>query len=104
MNPGSDIKYHSGIKLLSDAIKWKSVRKALVKRIQTVCKGGFSVRDIKRLKKELKSLRPKGEIDYEALIYNYPGKPLNQFKDLCEEILERMDKKTLSQLNSVDKI
>jgi len=82
MDPGRDIKYHSGVKLLSEAIEWKSVRKTLVKRIHNLCNGGFSVRDIKRLKKDLKTMSKSGEIDYEVLIYNYPGKPLNKFKQV----------------------
>ena len=62
MKSDEEVIQHQGIKILAAELDWKSVRKALVRRIQTLCKGKlerimmfkFSCRDIKQLKRELK--------------------------------------------------
>lgn len=61
---------------LIEQIKWRNSRKEeLLTRITKIAANkSFSVRDGKLLKKLVKSQSSKGEIDYKALQYYFPGK------------------------------
>ena len=99
MNPARDANSHPSVRLLSDILNWKTVRKALVRRIQTLYNKQYSVREVKRLKRKLKNLKQTDQLDFEALIYEFPGKSMESLKRLSEDLMKRISDKTLSRFN-----
>ena len=47
----------------------------------------FSVRETKRLKRLIKHRFGGNEIDYESLLYEFPGKTLEHLRETSEEII-----------------
>ena len=57
---------------------WKTCVKSLIERIKSCISDEFSVRDLKKLKGLIKS--KKKEINYEEILFNFPGKSLELVK------------------------
>jgi hypothetical protein len=57
------------------------------------------VRELKNLKKLLKKKYKYENIDYSDLIYEFPGKSINQLVEVTKSIIREKKNKTLSQLN-----
>lgn len=70
----------------------------LVIRIQTICKRNFSIREIKILKAEIKKYKYK-DVDYEKLLYYFPGKSLEMIKYLTKAIINEKKHKNLTNFN-----
>jgi hypothetical protein len=56
---------------------------------------GFSVREKKFLRKTLRQEYRDKPIDFDALLYHYPGRTLKQIKALCKEIMKKSKTKFL---------
>ena len=69
--------------------EWKGHPRNLVKRIQTLAQPkDLSAREMKLLRKLLKGI-DEDAIDYEELLYNFPGKRIEQIREISEEIMSR---------------
>jgi len=67
-------------------------------RIKKLSNKEYSVRDIKLLKKLLRNTE-QYEIDYEEILYNFPGKSMNDVKSICDTLFSRRKKRTLYSFN-----
>ena len=66
---------------------WKGTRTRLIQRIRNIiCKAKFSVRDMKKLKRIVKKEYKDKGIDYDRLIYEFPGKSKVQLIKECKKI------------------
>lgn len=74
-------------------IGWRGTMKRLIRRIKSVGKlKELSVREFKRLKRLIKNRFIGREIDYEALLYDFPGKTLQQLREASEGIIKNRKK------------
>lgn len=81
--------FSRGILKLIELTEWKGHPRNLVKRIQTLSQPkDLSAREMKLLRKLLKGI-DEDAIDYEELLYNFPGKRIEQIKEVSEEIMSR---------------
>lgn len=96
MNAGRDACSHPGVSLLAKKFGWKSLKKYLVLRIQSLSKRDFSVRETKALKRILKRDYEYKDLDYGKIIYEFPGKSVQRLKEVCDEIIQRRFQKTLT--------
>ena len=88
LDPKYEAPYHAGIQKLSEVLRWKGQLKCLVHRIQKLAQPqGFSVRDKKLLRKQLRTQYSNKPVNYDELIYHFPGKSIEDLKELCKEIL-----------------
>jgi hypothetical protein len=99
VNSRSDVYKHEGLCSLAHAFQWKSLIKNLLFRIKNLCGREFSVRELKMLKKLLKKKYKYEKIDYNDLIYEFPGKSVNQLMEVTKRIIREKNNKTLSQLH-----
>lgn len=73
--------------MLAKMIKWKGTKLRLVERIRAVSQlTKFSVREMKKLRRIIKKEYKGKDIDYEKLVYEFPGKSLTQLKKECNAI------------------
>lgn len=74
------------LETLAQTLGWRGRIKILVKRIQTLCKRQyFSVRDQKLLRKLLSKHYSDCEINYDKLLYHFPGKTVDHLKSYIQE-------------------
>lgn len=79
---------------ISSKIGWKGTVKRLIRRIKAIqTRTDFSVRERKRLKKIIKKAYIGKSIDYEAVLYEFPGKNLEILKEECEKIFGSYSKR-----------
>ena len=78
----------SDVKCLMTAVGWVSSPQKLVARVQRLCKTqSLSVREVKLLKRLAKKhIHPSGEIDFETIVYHFPGMSAAQLKEKYEEV------------------
>eukprot|EP00343_Euplotes_focardii_P002808 CAMPEP_0205804460 /NCGR_PEP_ID=MMETSP0205-20121125/7384_1 /ASSEMBLY_ACC=CAM_ASM_000278 /TAXON_ID=36767 /ORGANISM="Euplotes focardii, Strain TN1" /LENGTH=198 /DNA_ID=CAMNT_0053074101 /DNA_START=339 /DNA_END=935 /DNA_ORIENTATION=- len=96
MNAKDEACSNIGVNNLAKKFQWKSLKKYLVLRIQSLCKKGFSVRETKKLKRIIKKDYKYLELDYERILDNFPGKNIALVKEVCAEIMKSRDDKTLT--------
>lgn len=65
---------HATLKLISKAFGWRETSKLLLQRIQNLSKRGYSAREMKLLKLILKRDYNDTNVDYDAILYHFPGK------------------------------
>ncbi|CAI2377231.1 unnamed protein product [Moneuplotes crassus] len=99
-----DSSLHPELELLAEMLKWRNPLRTLVSRIKKLYSRGYSKREIKRLKKKLKSFQGVEDIDYEALLYDFPGKTMKDFVPLCESLTRCIWNKTLSKFELADRV
>mmetsp|Transcript_17988 Transcript_17988/g.17714 ORF Transcript_17988/g.17714 Transcript_17988/m.17714 type:complete len:104 (-) Transcript_17988:67-378(-) len=85
-----------GVNTLAKKFGWKSLKKYLVLRIQSLCKRDFSVRETKNLKRIIKKDYNYKNLNYRKIIFEFPGKSVARLQEVCQEIIERKFKKTLT--------
>ena len=79
---------------LAEMINWKGSRVRLFNRISAVCKlSNFSVREMKLLKRIVKKEFSGIPIDYERVLYEFPGKTMRQIKQECNKICTSISKR-----------
>mmetsp|Transcript_14086 Transcript_14086/g.15745 ORF Transcript_14086/g.15745 Transcript_14086/m.15745 type:complete len:175 (-) Transcript_14086:107-631(-) len=88
MDANKDAYGNPGIHLLAKKFGWKSLMKNLVQRIQALFKKDFSVREIKLLKQIIKKEYCYKSLDYEKIIFHFPGKKMCRLKEVSEQIIE----------------
>ncbi|CAI2382713.1 unnamed protein product [Moneuplotes crassus] len=93
----------SDVELLADILEWKNPLRTLVTRIQKIYSRGYSKREIKRLKKNLKNLQGQADIDYDELIYDFPGKTMEEFVAICKDLTRCIWDKTLSKFELAER-
>ncbi|CAI2377215.1 unnamed protein product [Moneuplotes crassus] len=96
MNPNREAYTNQGIRILARRFGWKSLMKNLVQRIQSLYKKDFSVREIKTLKQIVKKEYEYKNLDYDKIIYHFPGKTTERLREICEQIVECRHSKNLS--------
>lgn len=68
-------------------VNWKGTRTRLIQRIRNIIYSAkFSVRDIKKLKRIVKKEYKGSAIDYDRLVYEFPGKSKAQLIKECKKI------------------
>lgn len=87
---------NKGVSALAKKFKWKSLKKYLVFRIQSLWGKEFSVRETKLLKRIIKKNYNYENLDYENILYNFPGKTLERVMEVSEEIVRSRHEKTLT--------
>ena len=70
---------YDGLALLAKNLNWKLSLKKFYVRISKRISNEFSVREILQLKKMMKSTKY-SNIDYEEILYSFPGKPMVTIK------------------------
>ena len=71
---------------LVEKFGWKGLRKHLVKRIQHLCKREMSVREIKLFKKLVKRDYKNKKVNFDKLLYHFPGKTQKMLEDIYSEL------------------
>ena len=74
------------VNALVEKFEWKGLRKHLVKRIQHLCKREMSVREIKLFKKLVKRDYKNHQVNFEKLLYHFPGKTQKMLEDIYSEL------------------
>ncbi|CAI2371627.1 unnamed protein product [Moneuplotes crassus] len=95
-----DAKYHLIVRHLRQQFGWKSLYKDLVKRIKSRISDYFSHRDVKLLKKILKTQYDYTDPDFEKIFLEFPGKSLQRVTELTERICESKKTKGLSLIDA----
>lgn len=93
----------TGVRILAELFGWKGLMRHLVLRVKSLCNKDFSIREIKRLKKIVKSYKYQN-LDYTQISYEFPGQTEQKIKQLCEEICERKKNCTLSEFQSISEL
>lgn len=96
MNPATEACGHKGVSMLAKIFEWKSLKKHLVIRIQSLVKRDFSVRETKNLKRILKKEYNYENLNYEKIIYEFPGKSFARLIEVCDHIVKNRYEKTLT--------
>ena len=96
MDADTEAYGNHGIHLLAQKFGWKSLMKNLVQRIQALYKKDFSVREIKLLKQILKKEFNYQNLDYEKILFHFPGKRIQRLKEVCDQIIDCRRSKALS--------
>lgn len=79
--------YDNGIKKLVNLSSWARPIKELIRRIESLHNNQeFSVRDLKSFKKIVKPQIKTGTIDYESLLFEFPGKTLETIKNTINKL------------------
>ena len=86
--PLIDIKHKLG---------WKTCLKDLIARIKSCISDKFSVRELKELKRMIKSMGK--EINYEEILFNFPGKSLELVKKAWETIWRMKQNQILCKID-----
>lgn len=88
LDPESDVDRVPEVIFLVKEVSWISSPTKLVKRVQSLAnESEFSVRDMKLLKRTLKKKYKNKKVNYEELMFQFPGKDINVLIQLSEEIL-----------------
>lgn len=77
------LAYHMNVlSEIKREIDWRGTRNKLLKRIRKLGRSpDFSARDIRLLKKLANQQRKKGYLDFEEMLYYFPGKSIEQVRD-----------------------
>ena len=94
---------HTGVRILAELFGWKGLMRHLVNRVKSLCNKDFSVREIKRLKKIVKSFKYR-DLDYDDICYEFPGQTKARIEQLCQEICVRKANCTLSEFQSISEL
>ena len=92
-------KHNENIRYLHSILGWKSSFKDLVRRIQSKISHDFSKREIKYLKKIMNDVYNYENIDYEEVLYQFPGKTLERVKEASDMICEARRNRMLMNVN-----
>lgn len=68
--------------LIARSFNWKGLNKQLLTRIQNLSSRDFSARELKQLKSTLKKQYKYKNLDYDELIYNFPGKSMHRLQEV----------------------
>lgn len=90
---------HEGVCLLTKRFGWKAIARNLLYRIENLQGRDFSVREVKHIKNIVKREYKYKDIDYEKVIYHFPGKSLARVIEVCDMIVKGRFDKTLSDLH-----
>ncbi|CAI2382750.1 unnamed protein product [Moneuplotes crassus] len=101
LNLNSHSSNYEGIEQLKERSGWKACHTKLLARIRSLCVSEFSFREIKKLKKILRKDYNFGEIDYDKVIYEFPGKTKGTLIELCGRLKLSYKKKSLSSLRRI---
>ncbi|CAI2359805.1 unnamed protein product [Moneuplotes crassus] len=104
LNLNSHSNNYEGIEQLKERSGWKACHAKLLTRIKSLYSSEFSFREIKKLKKILRNTYNFGEIDYEKLIYEFPGKTMTVLTEICIRLKESYGNKSLSSIKNNRKI
>lgn len=96
LDASKDASSNPGVCILAKKFRWKSLKKFLLLRIQSLSKRDFSVRETKALKKILKKEYQYKDLDYSKIIEEFPGKTVRRLEEVCDEIIRRRFDKTLT--------
>ena len=81
------------LQLVAQELRWRRPLPKLLKRIQKICApSNFSVRELHSFKRKIKEQHTNGDIDYDELMVEFPGKSLLQIKDAASDYLEQTGK------------
>ncbi|CAI2374502.1 unnamed protein product [Moneuplotes crassus] len=92
-HPNTNINDYEGIHELCSKVNWRSSAAKLLARIKTLCNPEFSFREMRKLKKIIKRIHNQEEIDYNDLIYEFPGKTIHILQDTIRSLLESSNQK-----------
>lgn len=84
--------------LLAHKFGWKTIVKNLIIRIKSLINRDFSIREMKNLKRIIKKDYKYKKLDFEKIIYDFPGKTMQRLQEVCDEIVDCKTKRNLSQL------
>lgn len=80
---------------LAQSIGWKTLNRQLLTRIRKLSKRDFSAREIKQLKSIIRHDDNHKDLNYENIIYHFPGKSLKRLKEVSKQIVRGKENKTL---------
>ncbi|CAI2361455.1 unnamed protein product [Moneuplotes crassus] len=95
-----DARYNIILRYLRNELGWKSVFKDLVKRIKTRISDSFSHREIKQLKNIIKKEYNYRNLDYEKILYDFPGKSLARVTEVADLIVRSKTAKKLTEIDA----
>jgi hypothetical protein len=84
--------------LLAHKFGWKTIVKNLIIRIKSLINRDFSIREMKNLKRIIKKEYKYKKLDFEKIIYDFPGKTMQRLQEVCDEIVDCKSKRNLSML------
>lgn len=86
---------HKGVCLLAKRFGWKTIVRNLVTRIRNLQEKDFSVREVKLMKQIIKKDYKYMNVNYDDIIYHFPGKSLARVIEVGENIVKGKLKKRL---------
>lgn len=90
---------HKGVCLLAKRFGWKTIVRNLVSRIRNLQEKDFSVREVKLMKQIIKKDYKYKNVDYDKIIYHFPGKSLARVTEVGDNIVQGKLKKRLCGVN-----
>lgn len=89
---------HKGVRLLAKRFGWKTIVRNLVSRIKNLQEKEFSVREIKLMKSIIKKEYRYKNVNYDKLIYHFPGKSMEDVVEFCDKIVNAKLNKCLGDV------
>ncbi|CAI2382062.1 unnamed protein product [Moneuplotes crassus] len=101
LNPDSDkkLKDYIEIQQLCERSGWKSSPSKLLTRIKSLCTPEFSFREMTLLKKILKTYKYQN-IDYDKVIYEFPGKTISDLRNMVQILIDFHRRKDLNSFRN----
>ena len=81
IDPDYEAEQNKEVINLGKSLNWKYSLRNLIVRVQKFVNSNFSVRETKLLKKLVKESDMKN-IDYENILYNFPGKSIERIRSV----------------------
>lgn len=96
LDENEDLYQYEGIRQLCSRACWRATPAKLLGRIKTLRDTKFSFREIKALKKLLRDGYEYENIDYDKVLYDFPGKTMEKLREMCDELVSSFHQKSLS--------
>ncbi|CAI2360040.1 unnamed protein product [Moneuplotes crassus] len=100
MNASTEAKCDQGVKILANKISWNWQYENLVERVKNLSDKKFSFREIKTLKRIIKKEYRHKPLDYEKILYHFPGKTVEKLMATCDHIMACIKDKSLSRFKN----
>ncbi|CAI2360221.1 unnamed protein product [Moneuplotes crassus] len=100
MNTETEADNNQGVAALAEKIQWKCKFKNLVYRVKKLSNKKFSFREVKALKRIIKKEYQDKPIDYDKVLYHFPGKSMGKMVITCSHIKDCIKNRSLSHFES----
>ena len=98
INPRHKLRKFKTLAKLASSVNWEPPLPKMVERIQILSRPQFSVRELKQLKSIIYHEYKDAPVDYDKILYEFPGRTYERVVEVVDEVLAKKKKRMLSSM------